>query len=66
MPEQKTVSMDRARTIFRAMNGDREAGAVVTWGDVEGLENAPTFEKFLLWNKAQLEVSDLNYAALLS
>lgn len=53
--EYQIVPMSRAAEIFRAMNGDPEAQKIVTFQDLEGLQNAPTFERFLLWNKERLE-----------
>ncbi len=53
--DYQVVSTSRAAEIYRAMNGDQEAQKVVTFQDIEGLQNAPTFERFLLWNKERLE-----------
>jgi len=53
------VSLERAGEIYRAMNGDAEAQKTVAFQDVAELQNAPTFERFLLWNKERLEVVDL-------
>ncbi len=52
--DKQAVSTARAAEIFRAMNGDQEAQKVVSLQDVEGLQNAPTFERFLAWNRENL------------
>jgi hypothetical protein len=52
------VTIERAAQIFRAMNGDQEAQKVTTFLDIEGLVNAPDFGRFLLWNKAHLEIAE--------
>jgi hypothetical protein len=59
MNDLHVVNLERAGEIYRAMNGDAEAQKVVTLQDVAGLQNAPTFERFLLWNKEYLEIIDL-------
>lgn len=53
--DHRVLPISRAAEIYRAMNGDQEAQKVVTFLDVQGLQNAATFERFLLWNKEQLE-----------
>lgn len=53
------VSLERAGEIYRAMNGDAEAQKVVALQDVAGLQNAPDFTRFLLWNKDRLVLADV-------
>lgn len=55
LTDHRVLSMAEASQLYRAMNGDQEAQKIVTLQDLEGLQNAPTFEKFLLWNKELLE-----------
>ena len=54
--DHRVLSIARAGEIYRAMNGDPQAQRTVTFADIEGLQNAPTFERFLLWNKELLDV----------
>jgi len=58
IPEFRYMTMDQAGEIYRAMNGDKEAQKTVTVQDIAGLDNAPTFEKFLLWNKDRFDIVD--------
>jgi hypothetical protein len=53
------VTLERAGKLYRAMNGDEAAQKAVSFADIEGLQNAPTFLQFLLWNKEHLEVPEL-------
>jgi hypothetical protein len=55
LTDHRVLSMAEASQLYRAMNGDQEAQKIVTLQDLEGLQNAPTFERFLLWNKELLE-----------
>ena len=55
-PEARMVTLLQAGEFYRAMNGDLEAQKAVAIQDVAGLENAPTFERFLLWNKDRLVI----------
>jgi len=58
IPEFRYLTPANAGRIYRAMNGDKEAQKVVTVQDVAGLTNAPTFEKFLKWNRDRIEIVD--------
>jgi len=59
MDNFKAVTLERAGEIYRAMNGDVEAQKRVTFQDVAGLQNAPDFTRFLLWNKDRLILADV-------
>ena len=58
IPEFRYMTLAQASEIYRAMNGDKDAQKTVTAQDVAGLDNAPTFEKFLLWNKDRFDIVD--------
>ena len=58
IPEFRYMTRPQAAEIYRAMNGDKEAQKTITPQDVAGLENAPTFEKFLAWNKNRFDIVD--------
>ena len=58
IPEFRYMTLSQAGEIFRAMNGDKVAQKTVTTQDVAGLDNAPTFEKFLSWNKDRFDIVD--------
>ena len=55
-PDARMVTLRQAGELYRAMNGDLEAQKAVVIGDVAGLDNAPTFERFLLYNKDRLVI----------
>lgn len=57
-PDVRSMTVPQAAEIYRAMNGDKKAQKTVTIQDVKGLENAPTFEKFLAWNKSRIDIVD--------
>lgn len=45
--------LPRLAEIYRAMNGDKEAQKHITFRDVAGLDNSPTFAEFLRINRLQ-------------
>lgn len=45
--------LPRLAEIYRAMNGDKEAQKRVSFRDVAGLDNPPTFAEFLRVNRLQ-------------
>ena len=57
----RKVTLAQAAQLYRAMNGDLEAQKTVTLGEVCALENAPSFERFLLYNKDRLIVYELEH-----
>lgn len=56
MTAQLRIELSHFACIFRAMNGDKEAQAIVTWSDCEGLEWAPTFGEFYERNKSKVQL----------
>ncbi len=48
---EKVLPIGRLARIFRAMQGDHDAQAVVTFGEIELYRPAGTFEKFLEVNR---------------
>lgn len=61
----RQITMEHAQKLYLAMHGDEEAQKEITIGEIDDLEPAGTFERFLLWNKRHFEVIDLNYDVLL-
>jgi len=57
----RTVTLKQAAQLYRAMNGDIEAQREVMIGEVCALENAPSFERFLLYNKDRLIIYELEH-----
>lgn len=48
--EKRNISLEKAGRMFTAMNGSWDESNEITFGDIEGLTPAETFESFIELN----------------
>lgn len=57
------MTYERAAEVWRAMNGDKEAGRYVSVNEAEDYVNAPTFGEFLERNTGRIQLFEYRVPA---